>query len=339
MLYNKITQNLGGLMTKDILKGLTILYVEDDLFIQENTVITLSMLELKVITASNGKEGVEQFQNNPQIDFILTDINMPIMNGLLMIEEIKKIRYDIPVIITTAHQEVGFLHKAIDLGVTSYIMKPIDIYKIIDALIKAVEPIILKKELINKNEELTILNNSLEQKVKDRTKELEILATIDPLTGINNRRNFFNLAKETFLSTNNNDSLFAAMMDIDKFKNFNDTYGHATGDIILKEVASTILSSMNEGEIFGRLGGEEFAIIFQSKSLNDAQEKIEEIRKKIENTKILSDENEYINCTISTGISQKNEKNDSVDSMLATADKALFEAKGSGRNQTVIFRS
>ena len=84
------------------------------------------------------------------------------------IEKINEIRPNVPLIITTAHQEVEFLIKAIELGVHSYIMKPIDIYKIIDSLIKSIEPVILKKQLLEKNQELHKLNDSLELKVKEK---------------------------------------------------------------------------------------------------------------------------------------------------------------------------
>ena len=268
-------------MTKDILKDLTILYVEDDQYIQENTVITLEMLQINVIKASDGKEGLEKFIQNDHIDLILTDINMPIMNGLDMIEKINDIRPNVPLIITTAHQEVEFLIRAIELGVHSYIMKPIDIYKIIDSLIKSIEPVILKKQLLEKNHELHILNDSLELKVKERTKELEILATTDALTGINNRRNFFTLSKELFANTTHND-IYAVMMDIDKFKNLNDTFGHSVGDEILKMVSKTINEAIEEEDVFGRIGGEEFALLFIAKDALKAEEKVNIIRKKIE---------------------------------------------------------
>lgn len=324
-------------MTKDILKDLTILYVEDDQYIQENTVITLEMLQINVIKASDGKEGLEKFIKNEHIDMILTDINMPIMNGLDMIEKINEIRPNVPLIITTAHQEVEFLIKAIELGVHSYIMKPIDIYKIIDSLIKSIEPVILKKQLLEKNHELHKLNDSLELKVKERTKELEILATTDALTGVNNRRNFFTLSKELFASTTHND-IYAVMMDIDKFKNLNDTYGHSVGDEILIMVSKTINEAIEEKDVFGRIGGEEFALLFISSDPLKAEEKVNIIRKKIEALSYKS-KNDIVSCTISNGIAKKTKEDQNIDTVLARADQALYEAKGTGRNKVVSFRA
>lgn len=323
-------------MNNEILKNLTILYVEDDEFIRENTVITLSMLELNVIAAIDGEDGIEKFHENKDIDFILTDISMPNMNGLDMIEQIKKTKEDIPVVITTAHQEISYLYRAIELHVNSYIMKPIDISNLIKALIKAVEPTILKNELVKKNTELINLNNSLEEKIQQRTKELVILASTDPLTGINNRREFFKLANETFSQTKDN-NFFAVMIDIDNFKLLNDTYGHSIGDAVLILLTKTITDLLKNHEVFGRLGGEEFAIIYKLQENEDSFEKINSIRQTIENLQFENGKSQ-IKFTISVGVSQKYKDDTSVDSTLARADKALYEAKGSGRNK-VIFRN
>lgn len=317
-------------MTNNILDNLTILYVEDDESIKKNTIVTLELLNAIIIEASNGKEGLEKFNEHmDKIDIIITDLSMPIMNGLDMIEEIKKINDDVPTLITTAHQEVSYLKKAIELNVTSYILKPIDIRDIITTVAKAMEPIKLKQELIAKNEELIALNNSLEDKIKERTKELEKLASTDFLTGINNRRNFFKLSSENF--ENNQQNLYAVMIDIDKFKDINDKYGHNIGDEILKLTTSTISKRLNENDIFGRLGGEEFAIVYESCDIGHIK-KIEQIREDIENIKY-----DGISFTISLGLAKKEDFDKNIDALLSRADKALYDAKGSGRNK-LIFR-
>ena len=323
-------------MNKEILKNLNILYVEDDDFIRENTVITLNMLELNVIDAINGQDGLDKFHQASQIDLILTDISMPIMNGLDMTEKIKETHPDIPVIITTAHQEISYLHKAIELNVTSYIMKPIDIPNVINSLIKAIEPISLKNAIMQKNEELLALNNSLEERIKERTKELEILASTDSLTGINNRRNFFKLSKELFKNSLD-ENFFTLMIDVDNFKMLNDTYGHAVGDEVLILLAKTITDMLPEDNVFGRLGGEEFAVAYSLANNEDRVEKVNSIRQTIENLKFDNGKSQ-IKFTISVGVSQKHENDDSIDAILTRADKGLYEAKGSGRNK-VIFRT
>ena len=320
-------------MTTELLSNLTILYVEDNKEIRENTIVTLNLLNANIIGSTNGKEGLDSFvENQEKIDIILTDISMPIMNGLEMIEEIKKIKNDIPILITTAHQEIPLLKKAIELSVTSYILKPINISNVVDTIIKAMEPIILKNQLIEKNQELLKLNNSLEEKIKERTRELEILASTDFLTGINNRRNFFFLAKKVFNEKNDNKT-YAIMIDVDNFKKLNDKYGHQVGDEVLKHLTKTISSILQEDDIFGRLGGEEFAILYKyHKNSSSNLDKIEQIRNLVENLKYND-----IKCTISIGVALQHENDKSIDMLLSRADKGLYQAKNAGRNK-VIFR-
>lgn len=317
-------------MTNNILDNLTVLYVEDDDSIKKNTIVTLELLNAIIIDASNGKEGLEKYHEHiNDIDIIITDLSMPIMNGLEMIEEIKKINDNIPTLITTAHQEISYLKKAIELNVTSYILKPIDIRDIITTVSKAMEPIKLREELIAKNEELITLNNSLEDKIKERTKELEKLASTDFLTGINNRRNFFKLSSEKF--ENNTKNIYAVMIDIDKFKDINDRYGHNIGDEVLKLTTKTINDNLNADDVFGRLGGEEFAIVYENCDKSHL-EKIEKIRRDVENIQY-----EDVAFTISLGVAKKEDFDRNIDALLSRADKALYDAKGSGRNK-LIFR-
>ncbi|WP_193311164.1 hybrid sensor histidine kinase/response regulator [Poseidonibacter ostreae] len=141
------------MITANDLENITILYAEDDFQIQEGTVQTLNLFGIKVISANNGLEGLELFNNSKQnIDMILTVIKMPKLDGLSMIREIRKTDKFIPVVITTAHQETDFLKTSIDLNVSAYVLKPIDIYQLRDSLIKAIEPKILKDRLIEKHQ-------------------------------------------------------------------------------------------------------------------------------------------------------------------------------------------
>jgi len=144
-------------MDKKVLKNITVLYAEDESLIQEGLTETLNLFGINVICARNGQEGLSAFKaSREKIDLILTDIKMPKLDGLGMIQEIRKLDKYIPVIITTAHQETSFLMQSIDLGISAYVLKPIDIYKLEGTLIKAIEPKILKEKLIEKNEKLKI---------------------------------------------------------------------------------------------------------------------------------------------------------------------------------------
>lgn len=155
------------MIDKQVLKNITVLYAEDESIIQEGITETLNLFGINVICAQNGQDGLSTFKtSDKKIDLILTDIKMPKLDGLGMIEKIREIDKDIPIIITTAHQETSFLMQSIELNINSYVLKPIDIYKLEDALIKATESKILKEKLIEKNEKLEIEIKKNEEKQK-----------------------------------------------------------------------------------------------------------------------------------------------------------------------------
>ena len=117
------------------LKALNILYVEDDKEIQENFGKILRKVFLSVTVASNGHEGLEIFKEKKEkIDFIISDIKMPIMDGLKMYQEIKKLGTNIPCIITTAHGEFDYFVQANEIGIFRYIQKPLDINELFEAV-------------------------------------------------------------------------------------------------------------------------------------------------------------------------------------------------------------
>ncbi|MDD2699392.1 MAG: hybrid sensor histidine kinase/response regulator [Arcobacteraceae bacterium] len=129
-------------------KGITALYVEDEEAIRGAIGGLLKTLFKDFIVCENGLEGLKAFQANENlIDVIITDINMPKLNGLDMLDKIKEISPFVPMLITTAHNDANFLHRAIDIGVTGYINKPIDVRKLLDVIKKNVLPIIEKKRL------------------------------------------------------------------------------------------------------------------------------------------------------------------------------------------------
>lgn len=129
-------------------KGITALYVEDEDAIRSAIGGLLKTFFKDFIVATNGVEGLNAFKENQDIiDVVITDINMPKMNGLDMLDKIKELTPFIPMLITTAHNDANFLHRAIDIGVTGYINKPIDVRKLLEVIKKNVLPIIEKKRL------------------------------------------------------------------------------------------------------------------------------------------------------------------------------------------------
>jgi len=118
-----------------ILKKLNILYVEDDAEVQKQFEMVLKKVFLRVIVASNGEEGLNLFKENMNdIDFVISDVQMPKMDGLEMIEGIKNLSSDIPCILITSHGEFDYFMKANDLGVYRYIQKPLDVNELFEAI-------------------------------------------------------------------------------------------------------------------------------------------------------------------------------------------------------------
>ena len=165
-------------------------------------------------------------------------------------------------------------------------------------------------------------------------------ATIDALTNLNNRRQFeLRLGQEIATTKRQRNPLCAMMIDIDFFKKVNDTYGHASGDAVLRGVASIIKSALRESDIPSRYGGEEFAILLPYTHIQEAQIVGERLRKAVETSPIpINDENsevKSINVTISMGLAEFNSK-ETGEELFERADKALYEAKESGRNRVCV---
>lgn len=160
-------------------------------------------------------------------------------------------------------------------------------------------------------------------------------ATLDALTNLNNRRQFeIRLSQEIATTKRQNNPLCAMMIDIDFFKKVNDTYGHASGDEVLRTVANIIKEHLRESDIPSRYGGEEFAILLPFTNLDEAFVVGERLRKAVE-SKEIELENQNIHVTISMGIAEFS-KNETGEQLFERADKALYKAKENGRNQVVI---
>ena len=165
-------------------------------------------------------------------------------------------------------------------------------------------------------------------------------ATIDALTNLNNRRQFeLRLWQEIATTKRQNNPLCAMMIDIDFFKKVNDTYGHASGDAVLRGVASIIKSTLRESDIPSRYGGEEFAVLLPYTHIDEAEIVGERLRKAVESTPVkINDEGsevKTISVTISMGLAEFNNK-ETGEELFERADKALYNAKESGRNRVCV---
>ena len=172
---------------------------------------------------------------------------------------------------------------------------------------------------------------------KSLEEELRRLATTDPLTGVNNRRQFKRLSeREVARCRRYGHPLCALIMDADHFKNVNDTHGHDVGDMVLKKMAEVCMRELRDTDVFGRFGGEEFTATLPETSKEVAVEVAERVRKALEETRVELPDGGALGWTVSIGLSAFGENDTELDDVMVRADKALYAAKEGGRNRTVV---
>lgn len=293
-------------------KDITILYVEDEDDVRDGYARALKRVCKNLITAEDGVVGLELYKkHSPEI--IISDIKMPNMDGLEMVKAIKEVDPHANIIFTTAHSESAYLLEAIELQVDGYLLKPVQKKSLLALVDKVSKSIALEKE----NEQLKF--------------ELAHMAYRDGLTGIFNRNKFEEIFEYELKQIKRyKRPLCLAVLDIDHFKNFNDTFGHLIGDEVLIMLADTINENTRDTDLFARWGGEEFVILFNNTPLDIAIDKAQELRGIIEKL----EHKTAGKITVSFGVTQLKD-NDTLKSILDRADKALYQAKNSGRNCVV----
>lgn len=418
-------------LNKELLEKLNILYVEDEKMIQEEVAFFCKRFIPNFHVASNGLEAIEMFHKvNP--DVIVTDIQMPKMNGIDML---KKLRPEIPIIITTAFSDIEYFLHAIELKVTKFVIKPIDLKDLLFSIQECIVNESLKDKLFEKENLLKILDENViisitdkdgvivnvsqlfcknvgfskdellgkthqlikheensnefyrnmwntitsgkvfKTEIKNRKKnkelfwsnltitpvlnkegnienymaireditskkKLEQLAIVDETTDLYNRR-YFNevIEKEIRRVSRDTAKLNLAILDVDYFKNYNDTYGHQRGDEALLSVANVLKDKATRASDYAfRLGGEEFGLIYTSNSIKESLEFLERILKELNSLNI---KHETSKCgdflSISAGVvAISSEKILDSKDMYKLADEALYVAKNSGRNQVSL---
>ena len=288
--------------------GATILAVDDT---PTNLDILVDLLAgYDVAVAIDGKSALALAEANP-VDLILLDIMLPDIDGFAVCSQLKadpKTR-DIPIIFITAKNDETSIENAYDAGGDDYVTKP-----------------------FKPREVLARVRLQLER--AEHLKQLEYYATRDPMTGLYNRRKFFELAQACFMQKDGGLTV-GAILDIDHFKRINDTYGHPAGDAVIRRIGRTVAALLPETAVFGRIGGEEFGIVGRFDDRETAMRLFERCRADVEALEIAYAD-ETIRCTISNGMACKSDRIDTLDKLLAEADRALYEAKGDGRNRLIV---
>ena len=290
-----------------------VLLVDNDIDNRQKFLTLLRVHRYHVLIADSGEQALQIIEQEPDIKLTITASKLPGIDGLDLIRQIRKkfCPEDMAIIGLVSKGEHITSARFLKYGANDFFVKetvmPEEFYGRINQLLSTLEHI----ELI-------------------RTSALQ-----DFLTGLSNRRYFFMTGEKLYASAKrDNLSLVCAMFDIDFFKKVNDTYGHESGDLVLKQVAQTMQNRMRKTDIVARLGGEEFCILAVNMDLNEVNRIFNELRQQIEHaTVVLPDAKGEIQVTISGGICST--LTDSLESMVKIADSHLYMAKEGGRNQIV----
>jgi len=179
----------------------------------------------------------------------------------------------------------------------------------------------------------------IEDDLAEAKRQAEVLAHTDELTGLNNRRAFFQLGLQAFRQAARSARPIAViMLDLDNFKQVNDSHGHFVGDRVLVAVADTLREHVREADIAGRFGGEEFVVILPETGIAEARNVAERLRKAIASTTVWH-QTRSIRCTSSFGVAASESGAQELDDLLSLADASLYRAKHKGRNRVECPRS
>jgi len=300
--------------------------------------------------AHDGEEAYKIYTQN-EIDVIVTDIQMPKMNGLELIAKVRQDNRTIPVVITTAYNDNAFLLESINLGIDGYLLKPIDLEVMFETIQKVVKSMLMHRRIEELNERLIDINADLEAKiahaVQENTRslvqentEIKKMAFYDVLTGVPNRALIYALLEKEIQKAQRKGSPFALFfIDLDNFKAINDTYGHHVGDQVLIEFAQRLQATLRESDTIGRLGGDEFLLIAadieDTSAVTVLAQKILQLFKEP-----FVIEKEYaIKLSCSIGISCFPRDATSMEELIRDADKAMYSIKKESKEGVAFFSS
>ncbi|MFA6192400.1 MAG: diguanylate cyclase [Sulfurimonas sp.] len=288
-----------------------VLIVDDSMVFRKSMKAMLENLFFQVLTVAHGEEAMGMINTHPDISLVLTDYNMPVMNGLELTKEIRKLhnKNDMSIIALSSNEDEQITAMFLKSGANDYIKKPFSKEEFSCRVNNAIEAL----------ENIFIITNH---------------ANRDFLTGLYNRRYFFKNIEPYFNeATQNGESFAIAMIDIDHFKKINETYGHDTGDKVIVNLSEILRSSISQKDIVARFSAEVFCLVLKDISAHNILVALERLRANIERNTMSSDKGEEIRFTISIGVSISHE--DTLQEDIDQADLLLYNAKQGGRNQIV----
>ncbi len=290
------------------MNGVDILIVEDHQDAARELEEIITSLGYKCWVAADPRE-VKEMLKTTIYPVVLTELRMPRINGVQLTQSILNVSPATSVLVMTASSFISFAVEAMEAGAYGYITKPFNPAEIRIVVQRAIE----KHSMMLS---------------KDKQEYLMGLSTKDGLTGVYNRRVLDIQLKNkiSMLRTEVYKKFSILMIDVDDFKNYNDTKGHQAGDELLKELAKLFQDTVREGDIVFRYGGEEFCIMLDGSNKKEAMMIGERIRTIV---------SLYVPTTISLGVSTFPDDGNDQAALISRADNALYCAKRMGKNKVV----
>lgn len=430
-----------------MIKSLILLYVEDDASTVGSFMNAFGDYFKEVIIARSAEEGLELFaKHTPHV--LITDLQLPRMSGLEMIERIRQTHPSFPIIVNSAFSDAHLLLQSIALHVDSYILKPTDPYQLLHVLEKMARIITLEKKLkttremtqamidgipdsiiyIEPNYTISMMNEAAKERIDDsclankcfnlsqktmpacsedgsacpmetvkktkqpvtlrqirkdkkgdrqhvevhmrpvldaqgeviayleivhdvtkyltiqdrlmaETEKLSHISMHDPLTHLPNRRLLMDRIEQAIQHTSRSKEIFGLFfIDLDHFKDINDSFGHSNGDMLLIEAAKRIKKAIRKGDTLSRLGGDEFVLIIENGVDDNYFANVaNKIQRLFQEPFILNEHTIMSTCSIGISLFPKDGKN--AELLLRNSDTAMYASKNGGRNQFQFFAS
>jgi diguanylate cyclase (GGDEF)-like protein len=293
-----------------------VLIVDDDLSVRNTMHEYIANAGFNTLAASSAEEALELVEKN-EFAVVITDIRLPGMGGLELTKVIKK-KNGSDVIVVTGYSDDYSYEEAINIGASDFVIKPVRL-----------EELLLRLRRVLKERQLSTERTRMMQK-------LQKLATTDGLTKLYNSRSFYTqLELEVDRYNRYKHPLSLLLLDIDNFKEFNDTFGHLEGDKVLVRFSQIIKSCLRINDSAYRYGGEEFTVILPETNGEEAKTVAQRIRASLEseNFKPIPDKDAKI--TISIGVTQYFPKEE-LSAFIRRADKAMYLSKKNGRNRVSV---
>jgi diguanylate cyclase (GGDEF)-like protein len=296
------------------MSGEEVLVVEDSLVVRASLRQQLQARGFVVMEAEDGAGALRAADDAPP-DVILLDVELPGMDGYEVLDHLKasdRLRH-IPVVFLTGRTDSGEMVRAMASGAHDYLRKPFESAELIARI------------------EAAVRQKSAQDELRQRVGELDRAARIDALTGLYNRRELDErLAGLASHGRRNGIEIGVLLVDVDRFKQINDTLGHATGDAVLQEIATRLRAEVRAEDVVGRWGGEEFLLLAPGSDLKGRQQLAERLRRAVADGPITTPDGQRLAVTISVGCAGG--PADDPGTVLAMADAAMYGAKAAGRN-------